>query len=314
MPDFDLPLAELREYRPEPNPPADLTAFWDRTLAEVRSVPLNVHLERLDYPARNADVYHVRFSGWRGLNVGGWYVAPKGEGAWPCLVHYHGYSWWRGGVEDYLAWVVQGYTSLAIDMPGQSPDSDDPGGPGTAGSGWMTRGVLDPDTYYYRAAYATAVRALDVISELPGADPTRIGVHGVSQGGGLTLAVAALDSRPLAAMPEIPYLCHFRRAVEMATKMPYPELAYFARRYPQHEQTMWNTLAYFDNLNLADRIKAPTLMSVGLRDECCPPSTMFAVYHRITAKCELDVFPYGEHDTFSVHTEKIYRWCFEYLG
>jgi cephalosporin-C deacetylase len=314
MPDFDLSLEELRTYRPDPTSPPDLLEFWERTLAEIRSVPLNVQLERVDYPARSADVYRVRFAGWQGLNVGGWYISPKGSGPWPCIVHYHGYSWFRGGVHEYLPWVSQGYASLAIDMPGQSPESEDPGGPGTAGTGWMTRGILSPETYYYRAAYASAVRALDVVTELPGADPTRIGVRGVSQGGALALAVAALDARPRVSLPEVPYLCHFKRAVHMATRMPYPELSNFARRYPEHEQAMWTTLAYFDNLNLADGIQAATLVSVGLWDEICPPSTIFAVYNRITATKDLDIFSFGEHEQFPAHTEAVYRWCFKHLG
>ncbi len=314
MPDFDLPLDQLRQYCPEPNAPADLAQFWDRTLVEVRSIPLNVQLQREDYPARTADVYRVRFSGWNGLNVGGWYVRPKGGGPYPCMVHYHGYSSFRGGVSDYLAWVAQGYASLAIDLPGQSPESDDPGGPGTAGTGWMTRGILSPETYYYRAVYATGVRALDVVAELPGADAARIGVRGASQGGAMALAVAGLDSRPLVSLPEVPYLCHFRRAVAVALQMPYPELARFVRRYPEHEQAMWHTLTYFDNLNLADRIRAATLISVGLRDEICPPSTIFAVYNRITAQKDINVFTYGEHEMLPAHTEAVYRWCFANLG
>src|SRR5262245_39540491 len=128
MPDYDLPLEELRTYRPDPNSPPDLMDFWDRTLAEIRSVLLNVRLERIDYPARSAEVYRVKFAGWKGIAVGGWYICPMGSGPWPCIVHYHGYSGYRGGVHEYLPWLAQGYASLAIDMPGQSPESEDPGG------------------------------------------------------------------------------------------------------------------------------------------------------------------------------------------
>jgi len=32
---FDLPLAELRGYRPEREEPADFDAFWKRTLDEA---------------------------------------------------------------------------------------------------------------------------------------------------------------------------------------------------------------------------------------------------------------------------------------
>ncbi|NCD17344.1 MAG: acetylxylan esterase, partial [Actinobacteria bacterium] len=37
MPRFDLPLDELRTYRPDVSEPADFDDFWSRTLAEARA-------------------------------------------------------------------------------------------------------------------------------------------------------------------------------------------------------------------------------------------------------------------------------------
>lgn len=47
--------------------------------------------------------------------------------------------------------------------------------------GWMTKGILDKDTYYYRGVYLDAVRALEVISGFEEVDETRIAVIGGSQ-------------------------------------------------------------------------------------------------------------------------------------
>ena len=41
MPFFDMPLEELRTYKPERHEPADFDAFWQRTLDEARHHPLN---------------------------------------------------------------------------------------------------------------------------------------------------------------------------------------------------------------------------------------------------------------------------------
>jgi len=46
---------------------------------------------------------------------------------------------------------------------------------------------------------------------------------------------------------------------------------------------LFRTLSYFDCLNLADQIAVPTLVTVGLMDTICPPSTIFAAYNHITA-------------------------------
>ena len=95
-------------------------------------------------------------------------------------------------------------------------------------------GIGDPEAYYYRGAYVDCVRALDVACAQPEVDPRRIGLTGGSQGGALTLAVAALDPqrRARVAMPDVPYLSHFRRAVDVASVPPYTEIAAYSAPGP----------------------------------------------------------------------------------
>lgn len=66
-----------------------------------------------------------------------------------------------------------------------------------------------------------------------------------------------------------------------------------------------NTLAYFDIMNLADRVKVPVLMSIGLIDRVTPPSTVFAAYNHLETEKELKVYRYFGHEYIpSFHTEK----------
>jgi|YNPNPStandDraft_1061719.scaffolds.fasta_scaffold07073_3 cephalosporin-C deacetylase len=314
MPLYDKPLAELVRYDPPFTREPDFDAFWEATLAESAQTPLRPRLTPLEYPARGVQVYEVYYEGWRGARICGWYLVPEGRGPFPALVQYHGYSGSKGEVYQYLLWASQGYVTLAIDVRGQSGASSDPG-PYTGGhvSGWMTQGILDPQEYYYRGAYMDAVRALDFLCSRPEVDRRRIGIMGMSQGGGLTLAVAALDRRPALAMPEMPYLCHFQRALEMAMRGPYPEIAAYLRQYPKREEQVWRTLSYFDNLNLAPRITCPVLMTVGLQDDVCPPSTVYAVYNKISSPKEMKVYPYHNHEMTAAHWEDKLRWALYYL-
>ena len=131
----------------------------------------------------------------------------------------------------------------------------------------------------------------------------------MSQGGGISLAVAALDRRPKLAMPEVPYLCHYRRALEVTDRDPYQEIALYCHRYPDREEQAFKTLSYFDNLNLADKIRCPVLASVGLQDLITPPSTIFAAYNRISAEKEIRVYPYGGHESFPTHHVHKLAWA-----
>jgi len=311
---YDKPLEELVVYDPPSTKEADFDAFWDATLAESKDTPLNARINAIDYPAIGATVNKVYYDGWRGARICGWYVVPDGDGPFPAIVQYHGYSGSKMDVYRYLLWALQGYAVLAVDTRGQSGMSTNPG-PYTGGhiKGWMTHGVMDPQEYYYRGAYVDCVRALDFVEAQPEIDAARIGITGMSQGGGLTLAVAGLDSRPVLAMPEMPYLCHYKRAVDMAVNGPYPEISDYLKRWPERWDQVWRTLSYFDNMNLADRITSTVLMDVGLQDDICPPSSVYAAYNKIKAPKEMVVFPYHKHELVEAHWEAKIRWAHHYL-
>ena len=145
----------------------------------------------------------------------------------------------------------------------------------------MTRGIARPEDYYYTRLYVDALRAVEVAKELPGADVERIGVTGGSQGGGLALAAAALkadDVRVCAA--DVPFLCDLQRAITLASAYPYREVADFLALNVELVDAARDTLRYIDNALLATRITADTYVSVGLMDETCPPSTVFAGLQR----------------------------------
>lgn len=312
----DLPLDELRVYRPPLTKQPDFDTFWEETLAAAARIPLDPALEPTNYPARRVQVYRASYNGWDGARITAWYLVPtQREGPLPALVQYHGYSWWSGEPHNYLAWALQGYAVLAVDVRGQSGRSDDPTPyPGGHVRGWMTMGIRSPHTYYYRGAYVDSIRALDFLETRDEVDMQRVGVMGLSQGGGLSLAVAALDARPKLAMPEVPYLCHFRRALDMAQKDPYLEFAEYLKRYPKEEENLFRTVSYFDCMNLAPRVHCPVVMTVGLQDVICPPSTIFATFNHLgSAVKEMAVYPYHGHEVVEAHWEDKIRWANRYL-
>ena len=88
----------------------------------------------------------------------------------------------------------------------------------------MTRGIDDPADYYYRRVFTDAVRAIDAVRALERVDAARVAVCGGSQGGGIALAAAGLTEGLVAVMPDVPFLCHFERAVGMTDADPYGEI------------------------------------------------------------------------------------------
>ena len=318
MMQVDLPLEQLKQYRPPLTKEADFDAFWERTLAEARQQPLNAKFEPVaDYPVPEVDVFRASYDGFRGGRSVGWYLRPKGRTggrSLPAIVAYHGYSGNKGQAHQYLYYALQGYAVLALDVRGQAGESSDAGRYDSGHvTGWMTKGISDPESYYYRGVYVDCVRGADLVASLPEVDASRMGAWGGSQGGGLTLAATALSGRFAVALPDVPYLCHYRRALEIVQQGPYLELSNYFRIYPEKEEQSFRTLSYFDNLNLAQRITCPVLMSVGLIDLVCPPSSIYATYNYIRSHKQMEIYPYHGHEVPGQHVTEQVRWANHYL-
>lgn len=309
MPYFDMPLEELRVYRPPLEEPADFDAFWQETIAEAHQHPLAARFEPVDYGLRTVETFDVTFAGFDGQPVKGWLLLPRRRSRpLPCVVEYIGYGGGRGFPFDWLLWSSAGYAHLVMDTRGQGSawrHGDTPDLP-TAGAnpffpGFMTQGVLDPKTYYYRRVFVDALRAVEAARSHPAVDATRLAVVGASQGGGMALAVGGLDPAVAVVMPSVPFLCHYRRATEITDKAPYSEIVAFCRTHRDKADVVFATLAYFDGVHFAVRAQAHALFSVGLMDEVCPPSTVFAAYNHYAGPKDIYIWPYNQHDGGGSH-------------
>ncbi|MGW4462665.1 acetylxylan esterase [Micromonospora sp. NPDC004704] len=320
----DWPLEQLRDYLPTRTEPEDLDAFWAGTLAEARTTRTPARFEPYDAGLATVRVYDVTFPGFAGQPVRGWFLVPRdATGPLPCVVEYLGYGRGRGLPHEWLNWSAAGYAHLVMDtrgqgsagsMVGDTADPDPAGGPQTPG--FMTRGIADPQTYYYRRVFTDAVRAVDAARSHPLVDPDRVVVAGVSQGGGIAIAVSGLAEGLAGVMPDVPFLCHHRRATEITDAQPYGELVTYLKTHRHRVEQAFTTLGYFDGVNLAARANAPALYSVALMDAVCPPSTVFAAFnHHAGAAKEISVWPYNGHEGGAAFQQQLQlRWLRDLLG
>lgn len=301
---FDLSLDELKTYRPSREEPADFDSFWKSTLDEARAHPLDAKFERVDYGLTAQETFDVTFSGFGGQPIKGWLILPRQRnGKLPCVVEYIGYGGGRSFPIDWLLWSSAGYANFVMDTRGQgsswsagdTPDLYAEGG-NAHFPGSMTKGILDPKHYYYRRVFTDAVHAIEAARSHPEVDASLIAVTGGSQGGGIAIAAAGLVPDVVAAMPDVPFLCHYRRATEITDSYPYKEIAEFCHVHRDKVETVFNTLSYFDGVNFAARTKAKALFSVALMDQICPPSTVYAAYNHWIGEKDIKVYPYNGHE------------------
>ncbi|MEV7111546.1 acetylxylan esterase [Streptomyces anulatus] len=321
MAQFDLPVDQLRDYRPQIAEPEDFDAFWAATLAETRAYDLDAVFEPVCTGLTGVRTWDVTFAGFGGHPIKGWFTAPAdAAGPLPLVVQYQGYNSGRSLPHTWGLWPLAGCAHFIMDTRGQGGgahvgDTPDPVGSGPSHAGFMTRGIEEPGTYYYRRVFADAVRAVEAARSHPLADPARTVVLGGSQGGGIALAAGGLVPDLSGVAVDVPFLCHFERSLVLTDSRPYGEISAYLSAHRGKEQRALRTLSYVDGVTFAARGRAPALFSVGLMDTVCPPSTVFAAYNAYGGDKFIEVYPFNGHEGGGVFQQAAQlHWVAELLG
>ena len=306
-------LSQLAAYPTSVERPTDFDEFWAATLAEAARIPLSPSLEHV--PLRSTDevdVFEIHYDSLDCLRIAGWYCVPRASylpPPYPGLLIVPGYI-----SEPTLpkAWAKRGYAAVGVAPRGKlrSNASFNPGYPGL-----LVHNIVDRNTYAYRGFYVDACRAVDFVQSRPEVDADRIGVHGSSQGGALTIVTAALRSAAVTCgAAGAPYLCGFMDAASLTHSYPYEEINDYLRLHPEREPLVRATVAYYDGVNFAPLIRCPMLLYIGLEDDVCPPQTGYAVYRALTCPKDLHAYPRCAHDAGSYwETPRVEAFLAEHL-
>ncbi|MDD4494131.1 MAG: acetylxylan esterase [Eubacteriales bacterium] len=297
---MDLPLNELKKYMGKSPCPSDFDEYWDEALSEMKMTDPDVKLLPATFQAPGVECFHLYFAGVGGARVHAKYYRPKSNGLHPALLTFHGYHASSGDWFGNLAYAQAGFCVASMDVRGQGGLSEDNlvvnGG---TDYGHVTRGLSDgAKKLFYRNVFLDAAMLARIIMDFEEVDAERVGAYGGSQGGALTVVCAALEPRIKRIAPRAVFLSDYQRYYEMHAEVC--GLTSYFRNFDVehlHEQEIFNTLGYIDIQNLAPRVKAECLFSVGLADTTCPPSTQFATYNKINSKKSIRIYPDFAHET-----------------
>ena len=295
--------------------PADFDAFWQRAVEDARKVPLLPVMTRLaERSTPDVDVYHVSFQNQRaGSRLYGMLSVPTRPGKYPAMLIVPG-----AGVRPYFPNVDmarRGIIHLTIGIHGIPVDRDSliyTELRATALGSYWQYGAEDRDLYYYKRVYTGVVRAGDFLLGLPQWDGTNYVVQGGSQGGGLSLVTAVLDPRVKAIAVSYPAMSDV--------------FGYFAGRaggWPHIFQDTSRmralaekkeTLAYYDGVNFARRLKVPAIFAWGFNDTTVPPTSSFVTYNVVTSPKEAVIVPETGHFEMASQRDSMRTWLLAKLG
>lgn len=296
-PSTDWDTSQAPEARPAAGRPADFDAFWDEQIAAMEKRPMDPQTE-LPEKQPVAGVRYAKFSlaVSDGRRVRGQMAWPAKKGKYPALVIY---QW--AGVYPLQEGTVTGNAQkgwLAVNvMPHDLPiDEKKEFYDAKSGGELKEYGLIGRDrreTSYFLRMYLGARRVLDFVKTLPEWDGKTLVVHGTSMGGAQAIVAAALSEGVTAVVVNVPALCD-QNAPSAGRPAPFP---YWTAKPPGDldPRKIAEAADYYDIVHFAPRVKAPVLVSAGLRDQSCPPHGIAAMANGLGGVKELVFLPGANH-------------------
>lgn len=251
---------------------ADFDAFWEKTLAELASVPLEVNMtEEPEHSNELRKCYTVTFKSLGGELAGGRLCVPTSGGRHRTFIDYMGYGsdpyWYDpSAAPEDVEFLVSVRDQGIFKRPGHDR--------------WIDRRLDSKEAFYYRGAFCDVVRAIDFICSLDCVDQDKLFARGESQGGAFTWISASLDHRVDAIAPAVPFLSDYEDYGKIVW-WPVWEVYKQAEDDGISREELHKMLSYFDIKNFTDRVECPVFMAFGLQDPTCPPHTNFAGYNQV---------------------------------
>lgn len=312
----------VEEFVPLPDEPADFGDFWNAARAALDEIPPapEWRLERVlrgveldEYNLASAalpenydpvgrkveavEMYRLHFASYGGRRIEGWFAKPLDQENCPALLVLPGAG--NSARPAPIEHAAHGYAALDIQVHGFPVDAPN----------YATLpkdDSTDPTKRQHYAIYLNALQAARVLRSLPGVDSSRVAVVGGSQGGRLSLVVAALDPGIFATIPAIAHYAYqpWLRWVARMNETQQSGGGGFSGNEPAANPSD----AYFDVVNFAPLIRCPVLMNAGLTDPVSPATGIYAVYQRLNASKKIVALPNTGHDWSPAFDRLAWRW------
>ena len=233
------------------NKPQDFDQYWKKVEDELASIqPAAERTELHLRSAPEAKVYGLKLTSLDHYRIFAYFCVPSGKGPFPVIYRLPNY----GSVVHIPPFEERcKYISVALCHRGQRL-SDQPFA--AKYPGLLTSGIDSKRNYIYRSIVADCLRVMDYLVSCDDVDSQKISLVG----GDLALFTAALrdSASVLFYTPSL-----FYKALHKATatqNYPLEEFNDYLRSFPQSINQISQTLAYFEPMNFASRVKSEVML------------------------------------------------------
>lgn len=287
------------KLKPGTECPKNLKKYWDQEKAALKAVPMNAKSEKVDSKQVGVVCFNTEINCIGPKPARGYFAKPENAKAKSLpivlLVHAAGVkgSWCRSEIANATNYAKKGAICFDLNAHGMlngQPDEYYNNLETGELKEYYIRGLENRNDIYFRGMYLRLIRTLDYLTQQPEWDGKRIVVIGESQGGGQALAAAGLDPRVSLAVAIVPAMCDWGGTlVNRKGGWPQP----FER--PGNKENMMKVLPYFDAAHLLKFSKATILVEIGLVDNTCPATSIYAAINQAKGKKLIYPVTYREH-------------------
>ncbi|RJX24950.1 MAG: hypothetical protein C4537_05515 [Acholeplasma sp.] len=273
--------------------PHDFDLFWQRAKQEIKQIPFHYQIDERVIIESFDEVNYFSYQGAKHEKIYGLELIHDTKPR-PTIVFFHGYGWHKGEPNDFKDYYNIGYNVISFDIRGQKGRTKDLYPYASGDHRLMTKGIMNPEEYYLKHVYQDSLQLIGLLRTLPFVDRNHILLHGGSQGGGIVVALAALEtvSYVFADVPSYTYFLGRLKGKHGSVK----EIADYMTEHQLDSSKVLSNLQYFDNLHFAKSIKAPIFASVGMKDDICPAEFFEKAFNQITTNKVMYRYPEGGHE------------------
>jgi len=266
--------------------PADFDQFWATALSRLDSISADIKCEEVpEYATEDYTAYRVSFANIANSRIYGMLTMPTSKHGLPPFPTVFEVPSAGPGVREpkefcfsatprnYICFNVNVH---AWDIASDKEVCDRHHDELNSKSHYFEQGLESPESYYFYRSIIGCHRAMKWLYERDDVDKNHFLYYGGSQGGFMGFnQVALAGDRFTAAMYHIPAMADAGGILIGRHPMTCE-----VKSMEKHLDTM----AYYDSVNFAKRIKCPVMMTVGFIDNCCFPSAIYAAYNSLV--CE----------------------------
>lgn len=283
----DYPIDQLLNVT-TPQSPRDFDDFWQGAYQHALSINPSPILRDTGETHKHYKLFELSFISTNEITIKGWLLVPVEGSVKRAFVIGHGYAG-RDGPDYHLL-----FPHAAIYFPCCRGISESACAPISQDPYWHVIHDIDKKEHYIiRGCVEDIWLSVSVLEKLYPAVKKRVGLLGISFGGGVGMLALAQDKRIKKAHFNIPTFGHYALRLRIPTNGSGKSIQDFYQRAPY---TLIRTLRYYDAAFAASRVTVPVHFALALRDAVVTPPGQFAIYNQVNTEKHLYILDAGHED------------------